>query len=348
MTSQLKHVRGAILLLLALAATVQLEARTWRLNPVEDAKADFTSINDAMADERVQPGDELLLEPGYYSEEQKVTKENITITGPGYFLSANYNWPAVSVTHVPSIEVKSNCDNCTIRGLELESIIVNSYNHNTTITRCKLDRLSASGSIGLTFEQCFITGNSNYYSAYVGENTIVRNNILKGAISGSNNCSVEYNTIIVRLVGSIYSPDYLIGGFKYSQINNNIIINTNAAQFENNIKDMLNAGSTNSWYNNVFSTTEVNQSHPYNHYVGATVENTFIDELIADRYYLRDDSAAKGGAQGGGDCGAFGGAHPYVLSGIPLHSPYITEAIVPGRPTDGKVSVRIKMTVQNE
>lgn len=343
MTSQLKHVRGAILLLLALAATVQLEARTWRLNPIEHAKADFTSINDAMADERVQPGDELLLDPGYYnSGEQKVTKENITITGPGYFINENFHWPEAReafIVHNIIIDKR----NCKIQGLRVNSTI--HLNATVTISRCHVGYIEVSAP-DCCIEQSYVK-NVLYIKA---SRTTVRNNIILNQIStyysSYTSCLVEYNTILPSnnnypISGTLLDSEIRNNIFIYKYTNPDLDINEFTANF-------LNVCYRSSFYNNVFSATEVNQIHQNNHYVGATVENTFVDELIADRYYLRDGSAAKGGAQGGGDCGAFGGENPYVLSGIPLHTPRITEAIVPGRPTDGKVSVRIKMTVQDE
>ncbi len=80
------------LLLLALLMTANfaaVSARTWRVNPNPDAAAPFHSIVDALASEEVQPGDELLLDPGTYSGSFEISKEGITITGPGYGLGEN-------------------------------------------------------------------------------------------------------------------------------------------------------------------------------------------------------------------------------------------------------------------
>ncbi len=47
------------------------------------------------------------------------------------------------------------------------------------------------------------------------------------------------------------------------------------------------------------------------------------------KYQLKAGSPAIGYAYGGGDCGPFGGASPYVLSGMP-NIPAIYELLVPG------------------
>lgn len=97
-----------------------------------------------------------------------------------------------------------------------------------------------------------------------------------------------------------------------------------------------------------WSEDKFDTAYPDNYYVGATLENTFIDNITGDRYLLRDDSVAKGKATDGGECGAFGGSHPYVLSGIPTNMPSITEAKIPTTPTDGKLAITLKIAIQNE
>lgn len=151
----------------------------------------------------------------------------------------------------------------------------------------------------------------------------------------------------------------LLGGFTNSTIRNNILINTKDG-FVNQIPYSCNIYSkdckNNVIQNNVLSvaeryidTDDMFKGYPNNYYVGATVENTFVNEGSDDgKWQLLSTSAAKGAATHGGDCGAFGGATPYVLSGIPMFLPHITEALVPVKPTDGKITVKLKIENQNE
>ena len=74
----MKSSKSLLVSLLVTGVTMQLSAATWRLNPNPEAKADFTSIADAMADDRVNEGDELLLDPGQYDDDVTLTKNNIT------------------------------------------------------------------------------------------------------------------------------------------------------------------------------------------------------------------------------------------------------------------------------
>lgn len=326
--------RVAALVAVALCATLRPDARTWRLNPNESASPDFTSLDAALNDDRVKPGDELLLDPGNYSG-VTMTKENITITGPGYFLSENFDWPEASHAYVNNIELSKGS---TIRGCTGKTITAAD---NAVISRCQLYSI-ISGVNGspfvnnITVEQCYISASAYLTSC---KNSFFRNNIFpKGGFSGANtpNCIFEYNTMFLG-TGEFK-------GFTDCQIRNNIVIYPKGYPYSL-FDPKYNTRCT--FERNVISEVNENPEYPNNIY-GATVENTFVDNLIADRYYLRDDSPAKGKATGGGDCGAFGGPNPYVLSGIPLYTPHITEAVVPARPTDGSLNIQLKIAVQDE
>ncbi|MCM1519135.1 MAG: hypothetical protein NC117_10895 [Pseudoflavonifractor sp.] len=176
----------------------------------------------------------------------------------------------------------------------------------------------------------------------------MRNNIFHNAsitlspyTNGGRNNTIEHNTFYYT-----NSAHYVIHGTTYSIIRDNIVIATQ--ERSTTPIDMSDYGNT--IVNNVLSWDEshFNSNFPDNYYVGATLENTFIDNISGDRYLLRDDSVAKGKATDGGDCGAFGGATPYVLSGIPVNMPHIVEALIPSAPTDGKLDIKLKVATQND
>ncbi len=145
----------------------------------------------------------------------------------------------------------------------------------------------------------------------------------------SKNCTIE-NNVVYNNGGSG------IAQFDNSTIRNNILI----ADYP------LNSLNTCIVTNNVVKGDAIS-SYPDNIY-GATMANTFIDDVSADRYLLRDDSIAKGQATDGGDCGAFGGTTPYVLSGIPVNMPHFVNVSIPSSPTDGKLNIKLKIATQNE
>ena len=146
----------------------------------------------------------------------------------------------------------------------------------------------------------------------------------------------------------------VVGNINNATIKNNIIINTSQGFDSDQIPyaaATVSFTDNNIIQNNVFSTPEryANTDYPSNFYVGATIENTFVNEGSEDaKWQLLTTSAAKGAATHGGDCGAFGGPTPYVLSGIPQFLPHITEALIPAKPTEGKITVKLKIANQNE
>lgn len=330
---------------LLLGTTATISAKTWRLNPNPEAKADFTSIVDAMDDERVEEGDELILDPGQYSA-CTMAKDNITITGPGYLLSSNTDWHEgrhAEITGDLKLSKESTIQGCKINGISTPS--TGDWS-NCTINRCQIGGIQLY-SKGNRVISNYITGNLHLY----GSNSIVNNNIILGAVVGNENSSAENNVVIYN---NPYGGDILYG-FTNSVIKNNIVINTSKSTGDDKIPYKahtirFNADDNNTIVNNVLSCPEKYADAVYtnNHFVGATLENTFIDNISGDRYLLRDDSVAKGKATDGGDCGAFGGATPYVLSGIPLNMPHIVEALIPSAPTDGKLEIKLKVATQND
>ena len=174
------------------------------------------------------------------------------------------------------------------------------------------------------------------------------------SITGKEGSLIENNTITSKVGDSRYT----IIDANNSTIRNNIVINTRTGFDNNNNVPYseqycidFDGTKNNVIQNNVFSITSnyAPTNYPNNHFVGASIENTFVMTGSEDgMYQLLETSAAKNAATHGGDCGAFGGATPYVLSGIPQFLPHITEALVSAKPTDGKITVKLKIENQDE
>ncbi|MDE5901200.1 MAG: hypothetical protein K2H33_07590 [Muribaculaceae bacterium] len=331
----------------ALVGAAAANATCWRINPSPFAKAQFQTVAEAMADINVLPGDTLLIDPGKHGDVDVRSRDNMTIIGTGYFLDKNKAWAESqsSVVNYVYLSAGSKIEGCDA------AYISSSNNGGVTVSRCKAPSISISGANHLV-EGCFVN------TILGGNNCVVRNNIVQHYLNGQSGCIIENNIVC----GSGYSSyQYnLISDVSNSTIRNNIFINTltgfDSNQVPNACKIYSSNCTNNVIQNNVYSVAEryVNTSdlfkgYPNNYYVGATVENTFVNEGSDDaKWQLLDSSAAKGAATHGGDCGAFGGATPYVLSGIPMFLPHITEALVPAKPTDGKITVKLKIENQNE
>ncbi len=295
----------------------------------------------------VLSGDTLLLDGGLHESINISARKNMTIIGTGYFLDKNTDWTETQSSIISSVSLS---EGSKIEGCDVTGTI--SGRNNCTISRCKASDIS-SGEQSLV-ERCIIANTLSLDKQAIAKNNIIINQYqYSSAINGSDGVIIE-NNVVYTTVGHFNYGDCVIKNVYNSYIRNNIIINAKQG-FDNDMKPY----STHIWYkcsnnvvqNNVFSTPAqyADPTMPNNYYVGATVENTFVNEGSDDaKWQLLPNSAAKGAATHGGDCGAFSGATPYVLSGIPMLLPHITEALVPAKPTDGKITVKLKIENQNE
>ena len=324
-----------------LAAAVLLsgamQARNWRINSIPEAKADFLSIDDAMASADVKSGDVLYLDPGcHLTGEQRVTK-GVTIIGTGFNLGGSEMESSVS-----SINVK--CSNVVLKGVHIQkTFYANSTDYkNVEVVRCKIGTVSASAP--MLVASCYITSRVS-----LGSNARLYNNIILGPVD-MNEGGIMRNNAIVGVPGFTGNP--LVYAIRCTIIDN-IIINTYDYYPEhvNNTLANTDPSCGNDIKGNILSTDAEHAyaDHPSNAYVGATVAKVFVNEGIYDELYrLKEDSPAKGAGYGGNDCGPFAGLYPYVMSCRPKNIPYIYEAIVPNHPTDNKITVTVKAKNQYE
>ena len=132
-----------------------------------------------------------------------------------------------------------------------------------------------------------------------------------------------------------------------SQIYNNIIRH---AKDPNLIFANSGAANNNSIYNNVITAADSTYTNVKDIvYLGsADMSSVFAPGISDAAYRLKEDSPAKGAGFGGADCGPYGGATPYVESGLPLYHPYIKKAVVAGKSVNGQVDVELNIKMQNE
>lgn len=324
-----------------LAAAVLLsgamQARNWRINSIPEAKADFLSIDAAMASADVKSGDVLYLDPGcHLTGEQRVTK-GVTIIGTGFNLGGSEMESSVA-----SINVQ--CSNVVLKGVHIQNTLYASRDtyENVEVVRCKIGTVSASAP--MLVASCYITSGVG-----LGYNARLYNNIILGPVSMGDGGIIRNNAIVGE---PRYSGNKIVVATRCTIIDN-IIINTYNYYPEhvNNTLDYTDPSYGNDIKGNILSNDadHVYADHPSNAYVGATVAKVFVNEgLYDERYRLKDDSPAKGAGYGGNDCGPFAGLYPYVMSCRPKNIPYIYDAIVPNHPTDNKITVTVKAKNQNE
>ena len=347
----IKAAFAAVVLTVVGAQTVS--AKSWRVNNNSTKKANFVDINAAMASADVVAGDTLYLDPGSVLASAQTISKAVTVIGTGYFLQNGM--VAATINNTVSI---------TAEGTKLNGVYVNGevniQANNITLERCKINKhvYSYKGPrYGLTVLQCFIN-NPNTANSIQGEfrNATIKNNIIISSYIYYSSSS--YTTAIYNVHDSEIANNYIAVNNTYN--NREVLYNVTNSQIYNNIirhaKDPnfifanSDAVNNNSIYNNVI--TAAKDKYPNLTdivYLGsASMSSVFAPGTSDAAYRLKEGSPAKGAGFGGADCGPYGGATPYVESGLPLYHPYIKKAIVAGKSVNGVVDVELNIKMQNE
>mgnify|MGYP002622463797 CR=1 FL=1 len=374
----LNNMKKTILCVAMAMCALAVNARTWRINYDENSSADFRTLAQACANANVHDGDVFYMEPGYHygSESDNTVTRRCTIVGPGWGFNTKAGEEIeVSTTHFTS-SINIQHDSVHVIGLNAGQIYIYKSGEslsnplkNVTIERCKVISISISNyTYGINIRNNFFY--SRYYnysclslSSYFNYG-VVEGNIILGRVSFPGASGVgsrfDHNTLIYYYSSSDYCITYATRTTMI--ITNNIIIKT-SSNYTQNVCDFAN-GVVNNY--NVYSITPAQYAeetatgstkysdHPTNQYIGATVENTFINDVEglffdeAMRYQVLEGSVAKTAASDGGECGAFGGSHPYVLCGRPTGIPYLYDVDVPEHTTNNTLTISFKVAGQNE
>ena len=329
-------------------------ARSWRINSVPDAKANFLSINAAMESLDVLNGDTLYLDPGCVLEGQDINK-SVTVIGTGYNLQEETTREAVI-----NGTLRISAPNVKVEGIHAVTIEFYKKGDYSTAERCKAKTIesyqSSETAHNLKIYSCYVYGQLSFP---VSTNVEISNCIITGSIkslhfSSLTNCTIVYTP---NQTGTCVFSDDLSN----STIINNIIINTHTGYrldenqkpfyYKNEVIREMSLSKNNTISNNVFSVDADHAfaNYPNNKFIGATPEDVFtLKGNSEEMYKLKAGSPAAGYGANGYDCGAFSGQYPYVMSGRPRFIPYIYEANIPNQPTDGKLNVTLKIRTQNE
>jgi len=320
--------RKVIFTLVLMVAYCSLNATVWRVNNLAGSSAPFSTIQQAHNSALVQPGDTIHLEPSATSYGDLITSKKLIIIGPGIFTSENPQTQAnISPSIITDITFNNGSQGTKIVGCQIRHVVINTSeiillgNHIISSEyNNKLISFGASNINNIIIRNNYLE-NNNDYTASSGTN---RQAFCIFAITdGINNVIIENNYIYV------YLPTYIItyknalhlgSGFS-GVIKNNVIHGHNTitnAIFDNNI---LRNGTFEAVYNvsinhNIgnstqFGSAEGNQSN-------VNMANVFLNTGSTDgQWQLRPGSPAIGAGVNGTDCGMFGGAQPWKLSGIP-------------------------------
>lgn len=153
------------ILLLALASVTLLLcsedvcARSWRINSSAEAKADFTSLSEALKSLEVFNGDTLYLDSGCFVSGPNIDK-SVTIIGTGFNLAGSPVKEAVIEGNLEIAAGNLKLEGCIIHG----RVVFITDAKNVTFERCRISGvvetynsiMSISGPV--KFLSCFLGG----------------------------------------------------------------------------------------------------------------------------------------------------------------------------------------------
>jgi len=304
-----------------------VNAKVWRVNN-NDSTADFADIVDAHDDVNVSPGDTLMVEGSNIAYTSFTCTKALTIIGPGYLLTENYESAHILPATIRDIIFESGSEGSSVYGISFKvsdgkPII---FADNINIERCYIN-----GSLPIKNAKNVRIVNNNMHSVgdyYNGtgpfSDVYINNNIIRSkmSVSAGSNIATFNNNI---LLGDGY-------GFHAEYFRNNIIWQNDA-----NMNVTTGYSEYNIASNNILSGNNINVDN---------IEDLFVGGDSPDaKYKLAEGSAAIGAGYNGVDCGIFGGDDPYVISGLPP-VPVITELSVDDA-TSPEEGLKVKITVHS-
>ncbi len=335
----------AIALTVMMAVGINCHAASWRVNSNTTRGAQFANINAAMSSADVQDGDTLYLDPGCNLTAQQNVTKRVTIIGPGYLHST---FPYAEAKISGTLYLRS--EGIKVQGTVMDGT-TNIAANNVVIERCHTKTISYYGSNcqNAVIRQCRING-SVYGNGETSTATAfwtIENCQIWSAVTGTNGTVRAFYSPIIRnnaIVNSFNGN----GGYAIADVNNGEISNNYIKHVKKNL--LFNKMTACSIFNNVLTCDETyGASYPNNKYLDNSDEHAAFTCADNDNWFRPcENSPLLGYASDGGDCGPFGGAYPYVISGLPQGVPYYTNVMVGGIAHDGKVNVSLTIGMQNE
>ena len=306
--------------------TFSAAAKIWRVNNNPGVNADFTDVQ--AAHNAAVAGDTIHVEPSSVSYGNLDVSKKLIILGSGYFLDQNINLQAYPISsQINSVIFRNGSDNSVFSGFSVGSINVAPESglmnvdiplQNITISRNVTFSISVgtsySSALNIVIKQNYIqTGGSGSrlisFSGYAGypiTGSIYNNYCSVIQFNLSSNYPLQSGAVISNntVESGIYSSNSVIKNNIIT--NSNYTINTNDPNFPNTISNNIYAGvngplGSGDLYNVDMSTV----------FVGSTGYTT------DSQWQLKAGSPAIGAGANSEDCGMFGGANPYKLSGLP-------------------------------
>lgn len=331
-----KCVQAIGMLCLVFSFSQTVSAKVWRVNNNAGVSRDFAELSTAVASAAVQNGDTLYIEGSATAYTSVILTKRLVVIGTGYFLSENTGLQAnVNDAFISTIFLDSLASGSKFYGIHTTVMYTNSNTDDITISRCKLQLYSNTSFVNSKLSnwvvsKCYISGSvSLSSSSYVFENFEFTNCIVNStfSITGTLINGLLRNNVFLNAVAT-----------NNSYVANNIFLNGGTISFTNcTVKYNIAQG-------NVLPAGNNNQNN-------ISQANLFTLSGSSDgKYQLKAGSPAiAAGEPVSGvtpDCGAFGTADPYRLSGIPP-IPTIYALTVPAAVPSTATSMNITVSTRS-
>jgi hypothetical protein len=368
-----------ILCSIILLATLNTQAKIWRVNNDATKGANFATLQLCNDNASVLSGDTVHLEPSTNPYAGANINKALIIIGNGYFLAgAGSNAGLQQNTATSTINgtctfqssaagagapnTGAGVGGCTIAGVTFTATLQLFNVSNVTITRCNIQSISfinygntAANSIKIT--KNFLKGQV-FTSGFTGTPSVdvtFENNIFSLEVGqGGNNIQFNFPTTMKGLFRNNIINDFATA-FALSNfyVTNNIFMATQGSALNN-------TNVNNVYKNNIFTI-----AIPGNGIVGGTAGN-IVSANIANIFTANPNTgsgdarfqiiaAATNPAFNGGEtigavttpnCGAFGATDPYKLSGIPA-VPTVYSLTIPSGVATGATTMQISVSTRS-
>ncbi|HMQ75158.1 MAG TPA: hypothetical protein PKE21_01645 [Flavobacteriales bacterium] len=294
------------LFFLACLAALGVHATIHRVNNT-GIDADFTALQ--VAHDAAVDGDTLHVEPSGTSYGSCTFIKPLVVIGPGYFLSLNAGLQANAGTAITGALVfEAGSEGCVVSGLDVQGPTQVKAGF-VRIERCRfsgggMDLHIAYNFPGLSLSGIVVNGCHVANTLNVGANgstvlDVTISNTYARTLNLANGSGNSGEVLNCYLAGSGTTALFGAAGYTVTNCILGPLVSPSAAAFANNIFAGAPVPATNG---NVLN---------------ADLGTVFVGGSGDAQYQLAAGSVAIGAGSGGVDCGLFGGAEPYTLSGIP-------------------------------
>ena len=329
--------RTTLTVLLALALfAAPASARIWQVNNKPGVAADFTTLQAAHDSSAVESGDTLYVSGSAAPYGDLTATKELHVFGPGYFLEENgANQASPLSATIGNVVLDPGSEGSLVTGVDLQSVTV-SAGHVDLLRSKVREPLEVSQDIRhVRIGQSHI-GSSIGVGSGCSDILIHNNCFLYGPTWGGNVLSMSTSA-------SAEVTHNVFAGGNYDFLLYNSTVTNNIVTFASSISGSGNTYSYNMSATDLFGTVDGNVAN-------ANIATVFVGSAEGStdgQWQLRDDSPAIGAGFNGVDMGAFGGAAPYVLSGIPPIPTIYSMASPAIATTSGGLAVSVSVRSRN-